>query len=29
MEPVPHKDVEVAGAGAFTHVPAYIFDNNK
>ena len=27
-EPVPHLDVEVAGAGAFVHSPAIIFDSN-
>ena len=27
-EPIPHLDVEVAGAGAFVHSPAIIFDSN-
>ena len=27
-EPIPHLDVEVAGAGAFVHSPANIFDSN-
>ena len=27
-EPIPHLDVEVAGAGAFVHFPAIIFDSN-
>ena len=27
-EPIPHLDVEVAGAGAFVHSPAIIFDCN-
>ena len=27
-EPIPHLDVEVAGAGAFVHSPAVIFDSN-
>ena len=27
-EPIPHLDVEIAGAGAFVHSPAIIFDNN-
>ena len=27
-EPIPHLDVEVAGAGAFVHSPAIIFDGN-
>ena len=26
-EPIPHLDVEVAGAGAFVHSPAIIFDS--
>ena len=26
-EPIPHLDVEVAGAGAFVHSPAVIFDS--
>ena len=29
MEPIPHLDVDAAGAGVFTHVPAEIFDNNR
>ena len=28
-EPIPHLDVEVAGAGAFVHSPAIIFDSNQ
>ena len=28
MEPIPHLDVEVAGAGGCTHAPACIFDNH-
>ena len=27
-EPIPHLDVDVAGAGAFVHSPAIIFDSN-
>ena len=27
-EPIPHLDVEIAGAGAFVHSPAIIFDSN-
>ena len=27
-EPIPHLDGEVAGAGAFVHSPAIIFDSN-
>ena len=27
-EPIPHLDVEVAGAGAFVHSPTIIFDSN-
>ena len=27
-EPISHLDVEVAGAGAFVHSPAIIFDSN-
>ena len=27
-EPIPHFDVEIAGAGAFVHSPAIIFDSN-
>ena len=27
-EPIPHIDVDVAGAGAFVHSPAIIFDSN-
>ena len=27
-EPIPHLDLEVAGAGAFVHSPAIIFDSN-
>ena len=27
-EPIPHLDVDVAGAGAFVHSPAIIFDNH-
>ena len=27
-EPIPHLDVEVAGAGAFVHSPAIIFDSH-
>ena len=26
-EPIPHLDVEIAGAGAFVHSPAIIFDS--
>ena len=28
-EPIPHLDVEVAGAGAFSHSPAIIFDSDR
>ena len=28
-EPFPHLDVEIAGAGAFVHSPAIIFDSNQ
>ena len=27
-EPIPHLDVEIAGAGAFVHSPAIIFDSH-
>ena len=27
-EPIPHLDVEVAGAGAFVHSPSFIFDSH-
>ena len=27
-EPIPHLDVEIAGAGAFIHSPAIVFDNH-
>ena len=27
-EPIPHLDVDVAGAGAFVHSPSFIFDNH-
>ena len=27
-EPIPHLDIEIAGAGAFIHSPAIIFDSN-
>ena len=27
-EPIPHLDVETAGAGAFVHSPAIIFDSH-
>ena len=27
-EPIPHLDVEIAGAGAFMHSPAIVFDSN-
>ena len=27
-EPIPHLDVEIAGAGAFIHSPAIIFDSH-
>ena len=28
-EPIPHLDVEVAGAGALVHSPAIIFENDR
>ena len=28
-EPIPHLDVEIDGAGAFSHSPATIFDSNR
>ena len=28
-EPIPHLDIEVAGAGVFAHFPANVFDNNR
>ena len=27
-EPIPHLDVEIAGAGAFIHSPAIVFDSH-
>ena len=27
-EPIPHLDIEIAGAGAFIHSPAIVFDSN-
>ena len=27
-EPIPHLDVEIAGAGVFFHFPAIVFDNH-
>ena len=27
-EPIPHLDVEIAGAGAFIHSPAIVFDSS-
>ena len=27
-EPIPHLDVEIAGAGAFVHSPVIIFDSH-
>ena len=28
-EPILHLDIEVAGAGAFAHLPSHIFDSNQ
>ena len=27
-EPIPHLDIEIAGAGAFIHSPAFVFDSH-